>query len=433
MLCNKLMRSSTIRFFILAAAILMAVIIGLQLHWMSKIYAFHENEFNTSVVKSVRGMYEDLALDAVPSASLHTLVEKPGNNTWLFKIDTIPGRDSLSYYLASEFEDFNVFTDCKVAVYNEKEAVFHYQFYIPAAGSGTTADTLFNLPAIKKNYSYVYLFFPHRNRYILMQMQNWILASCLLLLLLIGFAAALYYFFKQKFLVEIQRDFIQNVTHEFSTPLSVIELATESMEKSVNPLQPERIQKNITSIQYQADYLKKHISNLINTVVADNYNMALQKSTVVPNELLKKAVAQLEPLLSKKSGSISWQLEAGNTSIQADAENIYLAFFNIISNAIKYSPSPAVEIKTDTEGNKYCIRIKDNGIGIDMAEQKNIFKKFYRVQDGNVHNVKGLGLGLYFTKKVIDGHHGAITINSRPGAGTAFTIELPLTPIKNGN
>lgn len=427
------MRSSTIRFFILAAAVLIAVIIGLQLHWMSKIYAFHENEFNTSVVKSVRGMYEDIALDEVPSASLHSLVEKPGANTWLFKIDTIPGKDSLSYYLANEFEDFNVFTDCNVAIYNERQNKYQYQFYLPAAGSGVTADTIFNLPVIKKKYSYVYLSFPHRHRYILMQMQNWIIASCLLLLLLVGFAAALYYFFKQKFLVEIQRDFIQNVTHEFSTPLSVIELATESMEKSVNPAQPERMQKNITSIRYQADYLKKHISNLINTVVADNYNMALEKSSVVPNELLKRAVAQLEPLLSKKSGVVEWQLEADNTSIRADAENIYLAFFNIISNAIKYSPSPVVIIKTAVAGSKYCISIKDNGIGIDMPEQKKIFKKFYRVQDGNIHNVKGLGLGLYFTKKVIDGHHGTITIDSQPGAGTALIIELPVTTIKNGD
>ena len=427
------MRSSTIRFFILAAAILIAVIIGLQVHWMSKIYAFHENEFNTSVVKSVRGMYEDISLDEVPSASLHSLVEKPGTNTWLFKIDSIPGRDSLSYYLANEFEDFNVFTDCKVAIYNERQDKYQYHFYIPAVGSGVTADTLFNLPTIKKNYSYVYLFFPHRHRYILMQIRNWIFASCLLLLLLVGFAAALYYFFKQKFLIEVQRDFIQNITHEFSTPLSVIELATESMEKSVNQAQPERMLKNITSIQYQTDYLKKHISNLINTVVADNYNMIFEKNTVVPNELLKKAVAQVEPLLLKKAGFIEWQLEPDNASIEADTQNIYLAFFNIISNAIKYAPSPVVVIKTIAEGNKYFISIKDNGIGIEISEQKNIFKKFYRVQDGNVHNVKGLGLGLYFTKKVIDGHHGTITVSSMPGAGTEFKIELPITQTKSGN
>jgi len=427
------MRSATIRFFILIAAILIAVIIGLQVHWMAKTYAFHENEFNTSVVKSVRGIYEDLAIDEVPSANLHSLVEKPSANTWLFRIDSIPGEDSLSYYLASEFEDFDVFTGCKAAVYNGKGKKYEYQFYIPAAGSRFTIDTIFNLPPIKKNYSYVYLFFPHRHRYILLQMRSWVIASCLLLLLLVGFAAALYYFFKQKFLVEIQRDFIQNVTHEFSTPLSVIELATESMEKSVNQSQPERLLKNITSVQYQTDYLKKHISNLINTVVADKYNMSLAKDIVSPDELLKKAVAQLEPLLSKKSGLIEWHLEKEAKTIEADAENIYLVFFNIISNAIKYSATPLVIIKTGSEGNKYFVSIKDNGIGIEMSEHRKIFKKFYRVQNGNVHNVKGLGLGLYFAKKVIDGHHGTISVNSLPGIGTEFKIELPVTQNKNGN
>lgn len=429
------MRSATIRTFILVAALLMAVIISLQVHWMVKIYAFHENEFNTSVVKSVRGVYEDLENLNKPSAvptRLHTLVEKPSSNSYIFKAALIPNKDSLSYYLSNELEDFSVFTDCEVAVYNQSLNKYQYQFYLPAAGSGSTTDTVFNLQPIQKNYHYVYLFFPHRHRYILMQMGNWIVASALLLLLLVGFAAALYYFFKQKFLVEIQKDFIQNVTHEFSTPLSVIELATESMEKSATQLQPEKMQKNIMSIQYQTDYLKKHIANLINTVVADKYNMAMASDEVIPNELLKRAAAQLEPLLVKKSGNIQWELEEDNEIIEADTENIYLAFFNIISNAIKYSTTPVVIIKTAIEGNKYVVSIKDNGIGIETAQQKSIFKKFYRVQNGNIHTVKGLGLGLYFTKKVIDGHHGTITVNSIPGIGTEFKIELPVTQHKNG-
>lgn len=425
------MRSFTIRVFILVAAVLIAVIIGLQLHWMTRIYTFHENEFNTAVVKSVRGVYEDLPLDAVPAANLQDLVEKAGTNSWLFRTDSIPGADSLAFYLSREFADFNVFTGCRVSVYDRESGRYRYHFFLPATGSAAGKDSLFSPPSLKRNYSFVHLSFPYRKKYLLQQMETWIFASILLLLLLLGFAAALYYFFRQKFLVEVQRDFIQNVTHEFSTPLSVIELATDSLDKEA-AMASERTKRNILSIRYQSDYLKKHIANLVSTVVTDAYSLQLEKKTVVPNFVLQKAALQLEPLLLKKQGRLVWLLEPGNEELPADEENLYLAFFNLLSNAIKYSERPVVEVTTSLRDHKYLITIRDNGIGISPADQKKIFRKFYRVQSGNIHTVKGLGLGLYFTRKVIRGHGGTLTVKSEPGAGSVFILELPITRSVHG-
>ena len=131
-------------------------------------------------------------------------------------------------------------------------------------------------------------------------------------------------------------------------------------------------------------------------------------------------------LLSKKGGILEWNLEEENVCMQADEENLYLAIFNVLNNAIKYSVQPKIIISTLKNSHKYTISIKDNGSGIEPSDIKKIFRKFYRVHNGNVHNVKGLGLGLYFTKKVIDGHHGKIEIQSMPGIGTEVKIELPL-------
>ena len=119
-------------------------------------------------------------------------------------------------------------------------------------------------------------------------------------------------------------------------------------------------------------------------------------------------------------------LEPSEQVILADEENLYLALFNIINNAIKYSPRPELKISTRVEENKYIISVADNGIGIEERETKKIFRKFYRVNKGDVHNNKGLGLGLYFTSKVIKGHHGTIRVNSTPGQGSEFIIQLPL-------
>jgi two-component system phosphate regulon sensor histidine kinase PhoR len=257
-------------------------------------------------------------------------------------------------------------------------------------------------------------------------MTGWILTSGLLLLMLLGLAASLYYFFKQKFLVEVQKDFINNVTHEFSTPLSVIELSVEGLSKPALLTQPEKYEKYINAIRYQVDYLKSHITKLVKTVVVDRYHVDMKMDTLAPNDLIRRAAAQLEPVLQKKAGIIEWKPDENNSKLIADEENLYLALFNILSNAIKYSAHPKIIISTAKNHSRYFISVKDNGIGIEASQIKKIFKKFYRVQNGNVHDVKGLGLGLYFTKKVIEGHKGKIEVNSIPGIGTEFKIDLPL-------
>jgi two-component system phosphate regulon sensor histidine kinase PhoR len=420
------MRSNTIRLFILIASVLIAIIIAVQVYWLNKTYTFEKNEFNTSVIKSIRGVYEDLPLLYESTEKLQSLIEKTDADSYTFRSDSIPVKDSLALYMHNELESFDIFTDCKLAVYDHNKGQYVYHAYLPSAGSSKTSDTSMVMPFVAKEYSYVYLFFPHRNKYIISQMTGWIVSSALLLLVLIGFGASLYYFFKQKFLVEIQKDFINNVTHEFSTPLSVIELSVEGLNKPADKKNPEKQEKYINAIRYQSEYLKNHISNLVTTVVADDYKFELKIASVTPNELLKKAVAQLEPLLNKKNGVIEWNLEESNEQIQADEENLYLAIFNIINNAIKYSSQPKIIVTTIKNSYKYTISIKDNGTGIESSEHKKIFKKFYRVHNGNVHNAKGLGLGLYFAKKVIDYHQGKIDVQSLPGIGTEFKIELPL-------
>lgn len=398
---------------------------GVQVYWLNKNYQFEKNEFNNSVIKSIRGVYEDLPLLNDPSEKLQSLIEKKEANRYMFRVDSIPEKDSLVQTLHNELESFNVFTDCRVAVYDHFTRRYAYTAYLPSAASVHRADTSTLLSPTAKDYSYVELFFPHRNNFIIHQLTGWILSSAILLLLLLAFAASLYYFFKQKFLVEVQKDFINNVTHEFSTPLSVIEISLDGLQHPAILSQPEKHHKYVNAILYQTDYLKKHIASLIRSVVTDKHKIHWQFTAVKPNELLRKAALQLEPLLHKKKGEIIWKLEEENGSVLADEENFYLAIFNILTNAIKYSNRPVILIHTAIHHNKYIISIKDNGTGIEAHELKNIFKKFYRVQKGNVHNVKGLGLGLYFTKKVIDGHHGKIEVQSIPGIGSEFKIEIP--------
>jgi two-component system phosphate regulon sensor histidine kinase PhoR len=173
-------------------------------------------------------------------------------------------------------------------------------------------------------------------------------------------------------------------------------------------------------------YLKKHIEALMNTVIAEHHSAALEKSPVVINSLVKRAVNELTPMADEKRGDMIMQLEENNIKVTGEPDHLYLAIFNIISNALKYSSKPKVVITTYTRNNGYHIRIRDNGTGIEKKDINNIFRKFYRVQNGNLHQSKGLGLGLYFTRKAITLHEGVIKVQSTPGEGSTFTVVIPI-------
>lgn len=298
---------------------------------------------------------------------------------------------------------------------------------MPTLASREEANSnIIDLPLIKRDYSYIYLFFPNRNRYILGQMFWLILTSILLVLLLAGLGISLFYLYKQKFLVETQNDFIRNVTHEFQTPLATLTLGLDGMAKPSIYEHPEKLDKYRGLMQGQVNYLKQHINNLVKVIKTDSSGLKIIKERVNVNQLIRDALAQLHFNISDKKGNVELHLEKQDMLVFADGENLFIAILNVISNSIKYSPFPNLVISTKQETEIYTISVKDNGIGFDEKYKKQLFRKFYRISTGDQHDVKGLGLGLYFVKKIVDSHHGKIIVHSIKNIGTEFNIQLPI-------
>ena len=419
------MRSATFKWIILLSTIVVGLLIATQLFWLNKTYNYDQKEFTTSVVKSIKGVYEDLKLSDSNAAHLQQLIEQPDANTFLFKIDSIPFKDTLLNTLLNNLEDFGVFADCKVALYNAATHSYLFQEYLPTAATKHPSNSGDDLPLYQKEHSYVHLFFPHRYQYIINEMTWWIVSGILLLLILIALGFSMFHLYRQKFLNEIQNDFIRNVTHEFQTPLTTLTVGLDTISKPSITEHPEKLQKYTRLMQGQTAYLKQHIDNLMKVLKTEANGMAIQKELIAPNELIKKAVTQLYAAIEEKHAKIELHLEETNGTVLADSNDLYVAILNLVSNAIKYSKEPLVSIETKMVNDRYCISVKDNGIGIEAQYQKKLFKKFYRVPTGDVHNVKGLGLGLYFVKKVITAHKGTILVKSTEGTGTEFIIELP--------
>jgi two-component system phosphate regulon sensor histidine kinase PhoR len=415
-----------LKWLVLSATVLIGLIVIVQLYWLTKVYSFEQKQFNTNVVKSLRGVFEDLEMNDDPSVSLQQLIHNPADDYYMFKADTIPEQDSLTYYIRREFADFDVLTDVKLGAYSSSQKKYIYEDYIPTAASGFHVTPALGLPVYSQEYDNILLYFPHRSQYILSEMNFWIISSVALFLALIGLAISLFYFYRQKFLAEIQKDFVNNFTHEFKTPLAVIRIASDVLAQNDISQKPERLKRYSSIIQNQTTHLQNQVEKLLKSASAENKKFPIDKEeNVKPARLIEQALNKLQPLIEQKQAHVELKVDNYDTHIHADEGHLELAIINILENALKYSYTPHIIVETGKEESDYFISVKDNGIGIEKKYLKNIFKKFYRVPTGNIHDVKGFGLGLNFVKRIIDGHDGKIRVNSLPGIGTEFRLLIP--------
>ncbi len=407
------------------STILVVIIMGIQLYYLDKVYSFEQKQFTTNVVKSIKGLREDLGLADFPAGIAQRPSISNDLTTFFIQIDTIPPKDTLVQFMQSEFNDFYVLADCSISVYNHKENRFVYSEYQPTPASHFPLQPTSVRRPVRENFNYIQLYFPHREQYILSQLSFWITGSILLLIALVGLSASLIYLYKQKTLNEVQKDFVNNFTHEFKTPLAVIKLATDVL---INPSiinKPDRLLAYSNIIKQQNEHLQHQVERLLKTANSDQHKLALEKEDFVINEVVFDVLRQLDPLIKENNAEVEYS--PGNKQIRftADKSHLSMVLVNLIENAIKYSGEPHVLIQTTVNDDGYCLSVKDNGVGIEKKYIKFLFRKFFRVPTGNVHNVKGFGLGLNFVKKVVDAHRGRILVNSLPGIGTEFKIILP--------
>jgi two-component system, OmpR family, phosphate regulon sensor histidine kinase PhoR len=424
------MRSSTLKWIVLSATLLAAIVVTVQLYWLKKVYSFEQRQFNVNVTKSIRGVFEDLEMNDQAGIIFKDLIDAPADNYIWFKADTIPPKDSLVFYLQEEFADFGVLTDCNLAAYSASEKKFVYEKYVPAPASRYAGikPSPQDWPVFSKDYDHILLYFPHRQEYVLEQMDFWIVSSVVLFLALIGLAASLFYFYRQKFLAETQKDFVNNFTHEFKTPLAVMKIAADVLSQGTITQKPERLERYAAIIRNQTEHLQQQVERLLRTASIETRDLPISKEDFDPQLLIEQALGKVQPLIEQKNARIELKMDElnGIGKVYADKAHLELAVVNLLENALKYSTEPHIVVEAGHFEDDFFISVKDNGVGIEKQYLKNIFKKFYRVPTGDIHDVKGFGLGLNFVKRIIDAHKGKIKVNSLPGIGTEFRLFIPL-------
>ncbi len=216
------------------------------------------------------------------------------------------------------------------------------------------------------------------------------------------------------------------MTHELKTPLSTITISSDVLRDPSIIHTPERLLNYATIIQTESQRLKQHVERVLQMARLEKNDAGLKKEKLDLHELIKESAQNTSVALQEKNGKNSLQLNARVHWIAADKMHFTNVLFNLIDNAIKYSQNiPHLEIVTGNLGQRIFVEVRDNGIGIGEEDQKKIFHQFYRVSTGNVHDVKGFGLGLSYVKVMVEAHKGKISVASRLGEGSVFKIILP--------
>lgn len=277
--------------------------------------------------------------------------------------------------------------------------------------------------------SQLLVYFPERQAFILENMGFTLISSVLLLLVILGcFYVAVATILKQKKLSDIKNDFINNMTHEFKTPISTISLAVGMAREQIEmKADATKVHRYLGIIQDETQRLGGHVEKVLQMALLDRGEIKLRPIDVNIHDAIEKVFNNLSVQLEQRGGEIDLNFDATNEIVRADELHLTNILTNLIDNANKYSPEiPHITVSTHSDDTHVSISVTDCGRGMSKEQQTKIFDPFYRVPTGNVHDVKGFGLGLSYVKKMVEAHGGTIQVESKLNEGSTFTIQLPL-------
>lgn len=247
------------------------------------------------------------------------------------------------------------------------------------------------------------------------------------MIIIIGYMSAVYQLIQQRKISQMKSDFINNMTHEFKTPIATINLALDAIKNPKIFNNKAKVWDYISMIKEENKRMNAQVENVLRISKLQKKQLIISKDRLQLHELIEDAITHVELIVKNRAGYIKTNFKATKASILANDSYFTNVIVNILDNAIKYSEGPPkIDITTENHGNSILMSIKDQGVGIGKVAQKRVFEEFYREHTGNVHNVKGHGLGLANVKRIVENHQGIIFIESEKGKGSKFTIKLPL-------
>lgn len=281
---------------------------------------------------------------------------------------------------------------------------------------------------------YLLLYLPDKNRIVLSSLAFMLSGSILFtLIIIVIFFITVKFAFKQKKISRIKSDFINNMTHEFKTPIATISLATDAIKNPKVIADSNKVEHFLRLIKEENQRMNKQVERILQMSLLEKDNLEFHLKIATINDLTAKAILNFELKVKEKKGTIHFTSDSANPGVEVDEVHFLNLLHNLLDNALKYSPEqPEIRVQISSAGEEVHIYVKDRGIGIRKENQEKVFDKFFRETTGDIHDVKGFGLGLSYVKAVVEAFDGRVQVSSMPGKGSTFEIILPKKSIENG-
>ena len=419
------MRGRQVRFVVLLGAISIIGILSVQSFFLFKSWNIKEKQLNQTLVialKTVAQKISRLHQTTVPSGNP---VRQITSNYYVVDVNCMFDANVLEYYLKTEFERLNIRIDYEYGIYDCYTDRMVYGDYISISGSGEKPRLENNLPKYRDYLYYFGIRFPGLRSTIAGDMTLLFFFSAILVISVIFFVYAIFVILQQKRLSELQRDFINNMTHEFKTPISTINISADVITRPEILQDPERLYKYGAFIRQENQRLNLLVEKVLQIARVEKGGVQLKMERIDLNSLIRTIADNFQTNL-RPGMKMEVSPDPEINHISADMLHLTNIFHNLTDNALKYAgPDPQIRIETKRMRDHIQILFSDNGPGIDPRYQKRIFQKFFRIPSGNVHDVKGFGLGLYYVKIICRAHRWKIRLDSTSHTGSTFIIEIP--------
>jgi len=404
----------------LVAIISFLILLGVQVVWLGNTFRLYEKDFDEKLKNTLRVFNNDFQASPVLNAHMMQVWNNPAAAQALspalrYAIDTCFQRNSLPtdyvYGLAT--------TKGKDLFWTSDTS---YKQQIAASKSSIIALCRKEAGALEMKFH-----FPHKQQYLAAALTPMLLVSgATLLVLALSLATLVYMFRKLTRLSLIRNDFVNNMTHELKTPLFTVSIASKMLEAQHRGADPKQ-SRYIQSIRQEVKRLDNLVEKILQASLLEKKQLTLQRKRLNLHELITRTVDRFSLIQEHRQGAITLALEAARHEIEGDETHIENSIFNLLDNAFKYAEAqPEVTITTCNKGNYILLSIIDNGIGIDRPTRHLVFERFFRAHTGNLHTVKGFGIGLSYVRSVAEAHSGSITVHSILHKGSTFTLQLPL-------
>ncbi|GAB3718399.1 HAMP domain-containing sensor histidine kinase [Spirosoma flavus] len=411
---HSLFKISHLRILVILSVLSIVGILAVQAVWVRNAYALRERQFRQTAFIAL----QDVA-DEVAQLNQFTLnryaVTQLSADYFIVNTDAPIDPATLEGFIQKSLEAHNLFTDYEYGIYNCETDRMVYGAYVSTSAK-TALKNRSHLPKFSRYTYYFGIRFPNHTAYVAGQLSGWLWSTIAVLMVVIFFGYTLSVVLKQRRLTEVQRDFINNITHELQTPVSTIRIAADVLQSDGIIQQPDRLKQYARVIQEESRRLQKQVSNVLQLARSERTGFVLDVTQVDLHELMAAAATTFGP-------AVQLDLTASDAHIQADRYHLETALNNLIDNGLKYcTQSPCVVLHTRTENNRFIWSVRDNGIGIASEYHKAVFRQFFRVPSGHAHDVKGFGLGLYYVRQVVQAHGWKLMLESELGKGSTFII-----------